>query len=453
MSQTETSAPRASGQLPSAVPGGSGRGVVATWWFTFVSMALFALFLAFITASQLAYFHHEADSPRSWQLTVTSALVLVSGAAQALASWQIRHGMGTGWPRAWALVLLLLPAGVVWVATLWMPGGALHGGVPLWVSANVLAVLVYGSARTLTLAVGAVLMLGHWLLGQYLMGSGVPDGEYAAQVSGMIFFITFVPVIYLFSGWWWNVVVQLDAARRDAAQLAVVRERLRFASDLHDIQGHHLQVIALKAELAERLLGAGQAEAAGANIHEVRTLARTALEETRGLVRNLREISLEEEIANARDVLEASGATVTLKGASVLDPTARRLLGLAVREGATNILRHAPEATEVTIVLSSTAEGARLVVGNDAVSPVGPAGDGLGNGAVAGTGASQPSGPASGLAGLDRRFADAGGSVSGRRESGTFVLEAWVPAAPTAPAGPGPGTHPGMDRELRRQGA
>jgi two-component system sensor histidine kinase DesK len=256
----------------------------------------------------------------------------------------------------------------------------------------------------------------------------IPSEAAAQQMPALVFFIVFVPVVFLFSVWWWNIVVQLDVARRDAAQLAVARERLRFASDLHDIQGHHLQVIALKAELAERLMGAGQPDAAAANIHEVRTIARTALEETRSLVRNLREVSLEEEIANAKDVLEASGATVAMRGVLVEDLAVRTLLGLAVREGATNILRHATSATKVSITLEDTDGGLRLAMVNDGVErPVGGGAEAPGGPGAPGVGE-----PASGtgLCGLNRRFASSGGAVTGRYDDGAFVLEARLPAAP-----------------------
>ncbi|WMY78339.1 histidine kinase [Citricoccus sp. I39-566] len=433
MSTPEPSASRRSGQFPSTAPGRPARGVRATWWYTFSSMAFFALFMAFITASMLLYFHREADGRTWWPVVTAAVLTWVAGLAQVYGTWLVRTGMGAGWPRPWATALLVVPAALVWVLTLWMPGGGLPGGIPLWLAANVLAILVHGVTRRLVFAAGVVLFLGHWWAGAQLTGVVVPAGEAARQVPALVFFVVFVPVVFLFSAWWWNIVVQLDAARRDAAQLAVARERLRFASDLHDIQGHHLQVIALKAELAERLLAAGRPEAAQGNIHEVRTLARTALEETRSLVRDLREVSLEEEMANAQDVLAASGARVRLRGIHVQDPAARTLLGLAVREGATNILRHASSATEVSIVLDAAGGGQRLVMTNDGVEDPGGTGDGTG-----------AAGPASGtgLSGLDRRFQASGGSVTGGRDGGTYVLEARLPALPggsTVEQGPTPG--------------
>ncbi|NUL45971.1 histidine kinase [Cellulosimicrobium funkei] len=431
MSQPEPSVSRPSGQLPSTAPGQPARGVRATWWYTYSSMVFFAVFMAFITVAMLLFFQQEAGYRGGWLAGVSAILIAIGGLTQSIGSWLIRNGMGAGWPRPWATAMLLAPAGLAWVLTLWVPGGAVPGGISLWISANILAILVRGMTRRVVIAAGMALIAGHWWAGQLITGVAVPSEEAAELMPSLVFFAAFVPMVFLFSAWWWNIVVQLDLARRDAAQLAVARERLRFASDLHDIQGHHLQVIALKAELAERLMGAGNSQAAAENIHEVRTIARTALDDTRTLVRNLREVSLEEEIANAKDVLEASGATVSIRGVHVEDPAVRTLFGLAVREGATNILRHA-DAAKVSITLASINDGLRLVMVNDGVeTPVGEVG-GEGAGAPSGAEAPGVGGPASGtgLSGLNRRFASSGGTVTGRYSDDSFVLEAWLPAVP-----------------------
>lgn len=250
-------------------------------------------------------------------------------------------------------------------------------------------------------------------------------------------------------------MVQLDAARRDAGQLAVARERLRFASDLHDIQGHHLQVIALKAELAERLLDrsrpsgevADSGSAAGPdpghaltaareNVHEIRSLARTALEETRSLVRDLRAVSFEEELANAKDVLEAAGADTSLRlGTIVEEPAARALLGLAIREAATNILRHST-ASHVVVTLKRVAGAYALVIENDGAASS-RTGEGLSEPARPDPDAADGSGPGTGLAGLDRRFEAHGGTVTGTLDGDRFTLAAHLPFAAGAVAVPG----------------
>ena len=112
--------------------------------------------------------------------------------------------------------------------------------------------------------------------------------------------------------WGWEVAARLERARRLSAELAVADERLRFAADLHDIQGHHLQVIALKSELAARLARTDPARAA-AEMEEVQRLAAKALDDTRAVVQGYRRTSLDEEIANATRVLAAAGIDARMK--------------------------------------------------------------------------------------------------------------------------------------------
>jgi two-component system sensor histidine kinase DesK len=84
--------------------------------------------------------------------------------------------------------------------------------------------------------------------------------------------------------WIWDVTVRLDEARTTAGELAVLRERLRFSADLHDVQGHHLLAISLKAELTRRLIGTDD-DAARGHAADVQELTLSALAETRALVR------------------------------------------------------------------------------------------------------------------------------------------------------------------------
>jgi two-component system, NarL family, sensor histidine kinase DesK len=172
-------------------------------------------------------------------------------------------------------------------------------------------------------------------------------------------------------------------ARQVAAELAVADERLRFAADLHDIQGHHLQVIALKSELAARLVRTDPARAA-AEMEEVRRLAAEALDDTRAVVQGYRRTTLDDEIANATRVLAAAGidARMNLEPAAAGGPdrlatAGRHLLGLVMREATTNVLRHS-QARHAVVDYGVTDGGARLRVSNDGV--VGQPGTGAGTG-------------------------------------------------------------------------
>ncbi|GLW94313.1 hypothetical protein Aglo03_51290 [Actinokineospora globicatena] len=204
--------------------------------------------------------------------------------------------------------------------------------------------------------------------------------------------------------WLWSMARDLDQARRVAAELAVAEERLRFAAELHDIQGHHLQAIALKGELAARLIGHDD-DAARVQASEVSELARTALRETRAVVHGYRRSSLSTEISNAVDILRAAGIDATVRGSATdVPPPLQPLFGILVREGTTNILRHsAAQSCSLTVKV----DGGRVKVElrNDGVDD-------------------RSSTPGSGLQGLRERFATVGGVVRAERESSTFTLTA-----------------------------
>ena len=231
----------------------------------------------------------------------------------------------------------------------------------------------------------------------------------------------------------WQVTARLDDARRLAGQLAVADERLRFAADLHDIQGHHLQVIALKSELAARLAEADPARAA-AQMREVQQLAGDALRETRALVQGYRRTTLDAEIANASRVLAAAGvevrADVDAGLAASLPQAPRSLLGLVVREATTNVLRHS-RATRAAIVLLPDDAGARLVIDNDGARPPGsgngtPDGTGDGAGGGRGAGAVGTAGDGTGLVSLAERLDAVGGRLSWVSDDDRFVVTATV---------------------------
>lgn len=185
--------------------------------------------------------------------------------------------------------------------------------------------------------------------------------------AGLVAFIAWVTLGML---WSWDVAQRLNEARRLSAELAVKDERLRFAADLHDIQGHHLQVIALKSELAARLAEADPARAA-AEMKEVQRLATDALTDTRAVVQGYRRTTLDEAITDATGVLAAADIDARMKlepaaaaGTDHLPAASRHLLGLVMREATTNVLRHS-QARHAEVDYRVTDGCARLRVSND----------------------------------------------------------------------------------------
>src|SRR6185437_1812303 len=135
---------------------------------------------------------------------------------------------------------------------------------------------------------------------------------------------------------------ELRRARQELAQLAVTEERLRFARDLHDLLGHTLSLIALKSELAGRLVRLAP-ERAAVEIGDVEAAARQALYEVREAVAGYRQPTLAGELQAAHEMLDAAGIVLTLDAAPAplpLRSTVEGMLAWTVREGVTNVIRH-----------------------------------------------------------------------------------------------------------------
>jgi two-component system, NarL family, sensor histidine kinase DesK len=138
---------------------------------------------------------------------------------------------------------------------------------------------------------------------------------------------------------------QLYRANEEIEQLAKVAERERIARDLHDVLGHTLSVIILKSELAGKLMDRNPARA-GNEIREVEQISRQALSDVREAIRGYRARGLSAELAQAKATLETAGVAVTCEVEKVtLQPLEESVLSMAVKEGVTNVVRHAQART------------------------------------------------------------------------------------------------------------
>ncbi|SEE89933.1 two-component system, NarL family, sensor histidine kinase DesK [Arthrobacter alpinus] len=389
---------------PSARPG---RSVRATWTYTLGSIVFVLVVLdAMLVSLALEPITNEFDGGAGLLLVS----LLLSVAIQIRYCWFLRAGLGGGLPSmAWTLALVS-SAAAVWVLGLFGPAHALMWSLPLWLAVCVIACLLPKRQRWLVLmgaiAVSLLHPAAYWLLHGRAYGYPEQPG-----LRMLFVYAAGMPLVLISSLWWWRVVVELDRHRLMAGELAVTQERLRFAADLHDIQGHHLQVIALKSELAERLMSINP-EAARANIHETRLIAKQALEETRSLVSGYRETVLENELENAREVLSAAGASCDLQLAPVpAHPATQKALAMTVREATTNILRHS-EATAASITLAASAAGVSLAISNNGAPPA-------------------PAATGTGLLGLRERLEALGGTLETSMDAGRFELQAWIPSKGT----------------------
>ena len=143
------------------------------------------------------------------------------------------------------------------------------------------------------------------------------------------------------------LAIQLDDLRTREAERAIITERQRFASDLHDIQGQHLSLITVESELVMRLIERAEYSAAAHHADRIHSITIEALDEMHRVVYANREVHLDDEITNAIRVLRSAGISVNrdTKHVQDLSNEVDNLLGLTVRESITNILKHTQAQT------------------------------------------------------------------------------------------------------------
>jgi two-component system, NarL family, sensor histidine kinase DesK len=158
----------------------------------------------------------------------------------------------------------------------------------------------------------------------------------------------------------------LQETRTELAQLAVIRERMRFARDLHDLLGYSLSAITLKAEFTRRMVG-GNPERARDELAELLDIARQALADVRLVASGYRNMSLSKEATEVASLLSTAGIGVRIEiNCGPLDEDVDTALATVLREAVTNMLRHS--SAQNCTILSNVADGVvSLQVTNDGV--------------------------------------------------------------------------------------
>ncbi|GAA3352043.1 sensor histidine kinase [Amorphoplanes nipponensis] len=279
-------------------------------------------------------------APAGWRQDV--GLVALAGFAalyMMLVGWlsAIRHGLG---PRRATVLLWVVLLALLGLAALQVPGAGVHAltclvyvagsamiGLP-WRQAVPFAAALLVLAEVLAWRVpgwddqgyGLAVLLGSAASGGIRLAAERQDRLQAAQRE------------------------LEELTQRELADRAVADERARIAADLHDILGHSLTVVTVKAELAQRLLDVDVGRAR-AELRDLEALARDALSDVRATALGVRGISLPGEIAAARAALAAAHVCAELPGATDAVPTRHReLFAWTIREAVTNVVRHSRAA-------------------------------------------------------------------------------------------------------------
>jgi len=200
---------------------------------------------------------------------------------------------------------------------------------------------------------------------------------------------------------------RLRLAHDEIEHLAKVAERERIARDLHDLLGHTLSLIILKSELASKLADR-DIDRARSEIRDVERISRDALAQVRNAVGGFRSRGLQAEVESARETLSAANVALDVAiETATLPPSHEAVLALAIREGVTNVVRHA-RATKCTIRVRTTNGVIALTISDD------------GHGGASAFG--------NGLIGMSERVASLGGTLTRTSQRGT-TLTITIPIA------------------------
>lgn len=328
------------------------------------------------------------DARTWWHVAVLGLGVLA--AVVAFVRWAAGDILGVALP-------CLLVAAAVWpLGALLVDSGSAFFGLAIVSSLTTPRVPRHRAA----VAAGVVLFVAGVGVAKLLTPGGAGDVvEYVVIPAGL----TAVLIGLMFPNKrFYDVVRELEESREREAELAVIRERVRFAGDLHDIQGHTLHVVKLKVALARKLLRS-DLDRVEEELREVHALVADTIAQTKELAHAQRRLNLSAELENAKNLFEAAGILVRVDREAEVDARAGELLGQVLRETTTNILRHA-QAERVRITVS----GSGITIVND--------------GAARG-----PLPELRGLSALRHRVVADGGELTVEQEDGRFVTAAAFP--------------------------
>jgi signal transduction histidine kinase len=372
-----------------AVPGGP-------WLAQAVMLAVFCSYAANQTINALA----SAGSEQGYKLVINIAAIYVLCALTILVAWKAAER----WPLWIRLAALTAMAVVTYLpliafSEIWGDMAGFFAGTALLLLSGWVAWTLFGAAVCGILVAAVTLNLPAWYVAYLALSS---------LILGLVVF-----GLARLS----QVIRYVHARRDELAQLAVIKERMRFARDLHDLLGFSLSAITLKAELTRRLVASNPGRARD-ELAEVLDIARQALADVRIVSSGYRNISLAKEANSITSLLAAAGISTQVEmNCGMLEEKVDTVLATVLREAVTNMLRHS-SVRNCTIEAGVNGETIRLMVANDGVPRSARSGRDGG-----------------GLENLTTRMEAIGGTLTARiRDDGWFTVLAESPLRLAKPA-------------------
>lgn len=340
---------------------------------------------------------------RGWHLALHLALVVVIAACAVvvgLAARPDRQHLRVY--VAFSTLVAATFAGASYAEDQWLP---------VWV--------LVGNAVTVVLRGRQLVLGGLVVVGASAWAAWLVEPHDASRVWSEVFVVALATLASTAFTRLLETVAELRRTRAELARVAVTEERERFSRDLHDLLGHTLSVMVVKAQAVRRLARIDP-DAAAQHAADIERIGRTALLDVRQAVDAMRAPHLPEELVGARDALESAGIRTTIEAPTDLPEDAGAVLAWALREAVTNVLRHSG-ASACTIAVTEVDGRVQLVVTDDGVgAPTPPT-----EAAVVRAG---------GLDGLRDRLRAANGVIDAGSTGAGFRLVASVPARQGAEA-------------------
>lgn len=344
-----------------------------------------AVWLVFLVYPIISLVNSTADTGwivTGWIALVSFVLIYVCGFLNGMS------GSGGGLTTAPRPIQWVAFAALIVCAPLTIPAA---GGNALSFVPFIISFASYGLTR-----------LAHWVT--IAVGIGVtlavvlfaPGGAEYVSVFVIIGLLTVVNTVSR------TLIIRSVEAQRLSLQLATSEGREAVARDVHDLVGHSLTVVRVKAQLARRLIDTDP-EKAKAELLDIEALTAEAISGVRESVAGIRSATLADALVASRDALAGAGVSLHVEGSvAALSPAQSLTASWILREATTNIMRHA----------RATAAVVRIAPGSFRIGD-----DGLGVRGAEGNG----------LHGMRERAAMAGAtlSVTAARPHGTTVELSW----------------------------
>ena len=308
-------------------------GVPSPWErFGWVMAAVWLVFLAYPVLALLA-----SDAAQAW--VVTGWIALIAFVVIYVAGFVNGMSFGGGGlvappkPIQWAAFFaLILCAALAVPAT----GGSALSFVPF-----IMSFASYGLTRP-----------AHWVTSvvSIALTAAVvfltPQGMEYLTVLAVVVMLAVVNTVST------TLIIRSAEAESLGLELATSEGREAVARDVHDLVGHSLTVVSLKAQLVRRLIDSDR-ERAKAELADIEALTTEAIAGVRATVAGVRSAALVEQLASCRAALRAADVTMRMEGeASALSPAQSLTASWILREATTNVLRHA-SARVVTVTMAS----------------------------------------------------------------------------------------------------